>query len=324
MKPRLAVIGALGLALAVYLVVTAGAGSVVSAAAAVGWEGFAILCLYAGGLFIPLGIAWYVIVPPHAYAPLRILIWGRMVRDAASEVLPFSHVGGLVLGARAATSSGVAKPLVIASMIVDVTTETLAQVIYAAAGVAIFSQYLPRGAMPASTTALLAVCVGLTAVAAVLLLALRRHGRRLIEQLAARFFPDALAATASLADTLEMMYRGRARLGFGVALHFAGWIASAVGVWIAFRLMNVHIGLVAVLAIESLVYAARSAAALVPNALGVQEAAYAVLCPYFGVGAEVGLGVSLLKRARDIAVGVPIMLLWQALEGHRAFRRVRL
>jgi len=28
--------------------------------------------------------------------------------------------------------------------------------------------------------------------------------------------------------------------------------------------------------------------------------------------------VSLLKRARDIAVGVPILLIWQAMEGQRA------
>jgi hypothetical protein len=31
-----------------------------------------------------------------------------------------------------------------------------------------------------------------------------------------------------------------------------------------------------------------------------------------------GLAVSLLKRARDIAVGVPILLMWQAAEGRRA------
>ena len=103
-----------------------------------------------------------------------------------------------------------------------------------------------------------------------------------------------------------------------MALHFAGWIASAIGTWIAFRLIGAPVDLAAVLAIESLVYATRSAAVLVPNALGVQEAAYAVLAPLFGVGAEFGLAVSLLKRARDIAVGVPILLIWQAVEGQRA------
>src|SRR5256886_16477973 len=77
------------------------------------------------------------------------------------------------------------------------------------------------------------------------------------------------------------------------------------------------------MAIESLVYATRSAAAFIPNALGVQEAAYAVLAPIFGVGAEFGLAVSLLKRARDIAVGVPILLIWQAVEGQRALAAER-
>jgi hypothetical protein len=39
---------------------------------------------------------------------------------------------------------------------------------------------------------------------------------------------------------------------------------------------------------------------VVPNALGVQEAAFAVLASLFGVGPELGIAASLLKRARDI------------------------
>jgi hypothetical protein len=35
------------------------------------------------------------------------------------------------------------------------------------------------------------------------------------------------------------------------------------------------------------------------------------------VGKEIGLAVSLLKRARDIAIGIPIVLIWQTLEGRR-------
>jgi len=43
-----------------------------------------------------------------------------------------------------------------------------------------------------------------------------------------------------------------------------------------------------------------------------------VLTPLFGAGAELGLAVSLLKRARDIVLGVPVLLVWQAIEGRRA------
>jgi hypothetical protein len=71
------------------------------------------------------------------------------------------------------------------------------------------------------------------------------------------------------------------------------------------------------LAVEAFVGAVRSAAVVVPNGLGVQEATYALLAPLLGVGAEFGLAVSLLKRARDIVLGVPILLISQTVEGRR-------
>ena len=101
-------------------------------------------------------------------------------------------------------------------------------------------------------------------------------------------------------------------------MHFAGWIAAAGGVWIAFHLIGQRVDFASVIAIESLICATRSAALFVPNALGVQEAAYAVLTPLFGIGPEIGLAVSVLKRARDIALGLPILAIWQAVEGRRA------
>jgi len=106
-----------------------------------------------------------------------------------------------------------------------------------------------------------------------------------------------------------------------MALHTVGWIGSAVGAWIAFRLIGVRVDLKSVFALESLVSAIRSTAVFIPHALGAQEAAYAVLSPLFGIGAEFGLAVSVLKRARDLALGIPILLIWQAIEGRRARSR---
>ena len=42
----------------------------------------------------------------------------------------------------------------------------------------------------------------------------------------------------------------------------------------------------------------------------MQEAGYAGLGAIFGVPPELSLGVSIIRRARDLAVGVPILLLW--------------
>jgi hypothetical protein len=49
-----------------------------------------------------------------------------------------------------------------------------------------------------------------------------------------------------------------------------------------------------------------------------------LLAPLFGVGAEMALAMSVLKRARDIALGVPVLLLWHAAEGRRAVAGARL
>jgi putative membrane protein len=317
---KLAILAALGLCLALYLVAYVGFGAVASAAAAVGWGGFALLCLYALALFPLLGAAWHVLLPAPG-ARLRIFVWGRMVREAATDVLPFSQLGGIVLGARSASLHGVPAPSTFASMIVDVTTELLAQIAFIALGLAILVAHAPRSGSAASLTRISLVGLVLTVAAGGVFLALQRFGHGLTLKLAQRLLPSTVASTAAVGEELDRIYASRPRVAASAAIHLLGWIAGAVGSWIAFRLIGVRIDLASVIALESLVGAAKSVAAIVPNALGVQEATYAALAPLFGVGAPFGLALSLLKRARDIALGVPTLLLSHALEGRQVLPR---
>jgi hypothetical protein len=55
----------------------------------------------------------------------------------------------------------------------------------------------------------------------------------------------------------------------------------------------------------------------VPVNAGVQEAGYAGLGAIFGVPPELSLAVSLVRRARDVVIGVPILLIWQYVEMRR-------
>ena len=96
--------------------------------------------------------------------------------------------------------------------------------------------------------------------------------------------------------------------------------ASSVEAWIALRLMGADPGFATVLALESLLAAIRSVAFAVPNAVGVQEGAYLLLGGGFGLPPEIALALSLLKRARDLAIGVPALLAWQLVESRRLLR----
>jgi putative membrane protein len=317
-KYRFLFVGALGVALAAYLVKFVGFAAVFSAATTVGWRGFLLLCLCGMALFPLLGTAWYTLLPDAPLSYLGVTIWARMVRDSAAEVLPFSQLGGIALGARAAALHGMPAPLAFGSMLADITAELFAQIAYAALGVAILATWTPRSAgAPAHTSALVAGLV-LAAAAGTAFVFVQLKGRRLTGKIAARLLPRAVASTKVLAAAIDTVYRSRVRVALSTTVHFTCWIASAGVAWIAFRLIGSHARWPAVLALESLVYAARSVAPFVPNALGVQEAAYAALAPLLGIGAEFALAVSLIKRARDIAIGIPVLVIWQATEGRRA------
>jgi len=318
MKVRFAVFAVLGVALALYLVMHVGWRAVLSAGIAVGWGGFALLCVYALAITLLQGAAWHVLLPGTSVSGPWVFIRARMVRDAAAEVLPFSQFGGMALGVRTAILLGVSSALACASMIVDVTTEMVAQLAYLAVAVAILMVRAPQGPLAAS---LLSVSVGVlvaAAIAAGLFMALQRYAQQITAALSARLLRGAGQMATAIGAAFAAIYRAPARVAFSAALHFSAWILNGFGAWIAFRLIGAHVDLLAVIAIESFMYAARSAAPIVPNALGVQEAAYAFLAPLFGVGAELALGVSLVKRARDIAIGVPVLLIWQAAESRRA------
>ncbi len=85
------------------------AGKVFAAVAPIGVWGFIEVMAAQVVLFIPLGLAWWVIAPDESLARSPVYMWGRLAREAASDVLPFSQVGGLVIGIRAVREAGVAE-----------------------------------------------------------------------------------------------------------------------------------------------------------------------------------------------------------------------
>jgi uncharacterized membrane protein YbhN (UPF0104 family) len=127
----------------------------------------------------------------------------------------------------------------------------------------------------------------------------------------ARMLPGSVAALAAVREQLDAIYRRPRRLIAAFSLNLAAWIASSAGAWIALRFIGTEVPLWAVITIEALIFTLRSVAFVVPGAIGVQEAAYLVIGPLFGLPPTTALALSLLKRARDLLIGVPALLLWQ-------------
>src|SRR5689334_6096276 len=96
-----------GVLIAVALVAYFGLDNVTAAVGRIGWPQFGVILGWQLLLFVILGLAWDVLTPGRAARQAGTLIWGRMVRDASANCLPFSQVGGFVFGARAVTLHGI-------------------------------------------------------------------------------------------------------------------------------------------------------------------------------------------------------------------------
>jgi putative membrane protein len=307
-------LGLAGLALGTVLVGWYGAGHILRATASVGVGGFLAVCLWQLVLFALLGLCWFVLRPAGPHWHLGVLIWGRMVRDAAGQCLPFSLVGGFVLGARAVTLEGIGWPVAAATTVVDLSAEFVAQIGLVLIGVGILSARAPGASI------IRPVCIGIAlsiAAAAALVWLQRGAGSPLLHlsrRLLGRWSREAEPQMAAIQACLAGLYQSPWRVAACTALHLAGWFGTGVASWIAFRLLDAHIDFWGALGIEALLHAVLALAVLVPGYAGVQEAAYAAIGALFGQPPELALSVSLLRRARDIALGVPILLLWQGIE----------
>ncbi len=317
MKKLSVALAFLGLLLGTLLVGWFGAGRVLAGVLSVGWGGFALVLGWQLGLFAILGLAWDAIAPRREARRLWGFIWGRMVRDASANCLPFSQVGGFVFGARAVTLHGVGWSLATASTVVDVTAEFLAELAFTGIGLGILIARAPESHLAVPVE----IGLGLAVMAALALVALQQGAAplfaRLGRRIAGRWFTDARERVEVLQAELSLIYGHTLRLVAGFLVHLVGWLCTGVSGWITYHLLGVAIDFDDALAIEALLAAASAVAFLVPVSAGVQEAGYAGLGAIFGVAPELSLAVSLVRRARDLALGVPILLLWQMFEMRR-------
>ena len=305
-----------GIALAGFLVLHVGIGPVFSAVVRVGWGGFVLIILSWLVVTVLMGTAFYTLLSGHA--PWWVFIVARQLRDSAGDVLPFTQFGGIIIGARAIILGRVSPPVVFAGAMVDVTADLVGQIAFMALGLALgITQLRANSVMAPYVNGLLSGTV-LLIPGVVVFVVLQRSGSFTAQKVFGLFLPGAVSHTEAFAKALNGLYKKQLPLALCTMLHLFGWIVSGVWLWLVFRLLGARIDVFSAIAIQSLLEALRSATAFIPSSIGIQEAGYTALAPMFGVGPEIGLATSLVRRARDIVIGIPVLLVWQIVEGRRA------
>jgi putative membrane protein len=269
--------------------------------------------------FVPIFLcsaAWRVLLMGRTTLPT--FVWFRYTRDAAGDLLGFIPAAGELAALREMIRCGLERRLAVPVLIADVTIQMIAQLVFTATGVTVLFIISPTGLL------MRAALIGLLALVALLVAVIYVQWcgvGRILGAFARRTLPDALrgdpAILAEFDARLRDTYADHGRVAAATTLHIAAWFIGIAEAGLALSLMGAWPGLDAVLVIESLIFALRTAAFFVPGALGVQEVAYVMLGSVFGLAPEIMLALALVKRARELMVGVPVLIIGQILSAFR-------
>jgi uncharacterized membrane protein YbhN (UPF0104 family) len=127
-----------------------------------------------------------------------------------------------------------------------------------------------------------------------------------------------LGGIGSFQTELERIYANRGVAGWSCFWRLAGWFAGAAEIWLCLWFLGVPARWTDAVILESLSQAGRSAAFTVPGAIGVQEAGFVALGLVLGLDPSTALALGLIRRARDLALGLPALAVWSAIEARRS------
>jgi putative membrane protein len=280
---------------------------------------FTVLLLFAQ-LFLS-AVAWRIVVGGQR-PPIGRYFRIRWVREAVNSMLPVAQLGGNLVGIRMLTQRGVPGPLAGAGTTLDLTVEAVTQFLFTFAGISVLAAIdVDRASAPWVKAALTTMPLALIGF----IIAQRAGLLRMIEWLGAllaRFFPAmSIESVRGLHDELMRLHRDRLALAQATGLHLLAWSLGTAETWLALTAMGRHTSFYEAFVIESLGMAARSAGFAVPGALGVQEAGLIVVCGLFAIPPETAIALSMVKRARELLVGLPGLVAWQWSEGKRLLVR---
>jgi putative membrane protein len=315
-------LGFAGAALFTGLLIRQGASQVGAAFATAGWGIAAVVAYHLIPIFLD-AVAWWVLFPRSDRLPLRKLFWMRWVGESVSTLVPSAAVGGDIVRARLAAINGVPLPISAGSVLVDITLGVFTQAGFTMLGLALLVDATGQKSFVRPT--LLGTLLGIVAVAG-FYFAQRLGMFRFLGLIVARLAnsPEWQSLVQS-GETLDQAIRGLYARRRGVAMCCAWTIISLVGgsgeIWIALHALGLPATLVNALILQSMALTIRSAAFAVPGGLGVQEGGYLFVGSLLGIPGDAAFALSLIARVRELAIGIPGLVIWQVIEGRRLFAR---
>lgn len=283
----------------------------------VGWGIVPVVLFHAVPILLDV-LAWRLLFLGTT-PPVVTLFGARWIGEAVNNLLPVLQIGGELVRVRLAAIAGVRTPDATASVLADVTLGAFTQILFAIAGaVVLMASYDADSAFP--------VLVGLFLFGLGILAFYRLQRGRILPMVWRRIrrFPLVPAWVARLGDLaplyqiLDAIYANRKIVARSCLWRLAGWVAGAGEIFLSLHFLGHPARWTEAFVLESLTQAGRSAAFAIPGGLGAQELSFLAVGVLLGFDPSTCLALGLIRRGRDIALGMPAFAAYWLVEARRS------
>ncbi|MGF7160543.1 uncharacterized membrane protein YbhN (UPF0104 family) [Rhodoligotrophos appendicifer] len=297
---------AAGIALLVWILSESDLDAAIEVAARVGVLGLtAILFVFAAGFAAEIA-AWALTFGTSLRAQWLWRLWRvNMVGEALSVVMPFGALGGEPFKALLLNRAyGVPYPTSSSSLVLVQTMFAMAQVPFVLIGLGLA---LASGVIPtAIVNSMIIAALGLTVLMLFCLIAIHRRWLSALPRFLDRSsrFSSLSALIASLVEIEHHLFdffrRNPSRFISTLTLFFINWLFGVAEIWVILQLVDAPVSFWDCWIIEAAIVLIKSATFFVPAHLGSLEAVTIYVSSIFTGSTEIGLGLAILRRLREL------------------------
>jgi putative membrane protein len=281
-----------------------------------GWGLFLVALFHLLPLLIDAMAICVLFEQASGRSPYRDSLLARWVGESANSLMPAGQIGGPVLMARHLARRGMRMQEAAAAITVSTTLQTFAQIVFALIGVVVLGAQTSHFSSVALRTSALIASAFLAVQVGGFYLIQRRGLFGKLTRAVRRFtgnrnWSQWVTQAQAIDIAVEGIYRRNSAVTASFLISLIGWIVGTGEVYLIASFLGAPVSWRDALLLESLGQAIRGAAFAIPGALGVQEGGYLLLAPLAGLSPDVGLALSLAKRARELLLGLPGLLYWR-------------
>ena len=320
--PAIYLFGFAGALLFTILLIREGAQDVIRAVATAGWWLAVIPTFHLLPLFLD-SFEWWLLFPVESRPGLRTTFWARFLGESFSNLVPAAQVGGDIVRARIAVLYGTPIAVSVGTVLVDITVSVFVQTLFSLVGLTLLIWVTGRINLLGPT--LLGAPFAMLAVAGFYFV--QRWGMfRLFGAIISHCAKDdswrSLAVkSGELDQMLRKIYSRTAAVAACCVVTMISFITGSIEVWIGLHALGIGSSFEKALILECVGQGIQTVLCLVPGALGVREGGYIIVGGMLGIPGDAAFALALIRRVRELALGLPGLFAWQLVEGQHFLRR---